>query len=122
METVLAFVIGGLVAAGVYLVLQRNLLKFIFGLMMLSNAANLVIFVAGRLVPGRPPLIPEGADRPAYAMVANPLPQALVLTAIVIGFGLVAFALVMLYRAYRAIGTIDIDELLDEPLEPGRAA
>lgn len=116
MEVLLSLLIGLLVAASVYLMLARNVLRFLFGLVLLSNAANLVIFVAGRLTPEAPSLVPEGFSSPPE-LVANALPQALVLTAIVIGFGLFAFALVLVYRGYQALGTLDSDEMrLAEPL------
>ena len=110
MEALLAIAIGILVAAAVYLMLARNVLRFIFGLVLISNAANLTIFVSGRLTQGAPPLIPLGADAPV-GDVANALPQALVLTAIVIGFGLFAFALVLMFRAYTTLGTLYSDEM-----------
>ena len=117
METALAIAIGVLVAAAVYLMLSRNVLRFLFGLILISNAANLIIFTAGRLTPGAPPLIEEGADAPV-GVVANALPQALVLTAIVIGFGLFAFALVLVFRAYTTLGTLDSDQMrVAEPRE-----
>lgn len=117
MEQLLSVLIGVLVTAAVYLMLARNLLRFLFGLILLSNAANLTIFVAGRLVPGAPPLVPDGADAPV-GVVANALPQALVLTAIVIGFGLFAFALVLAFRAYQRLGTLNTDEMrVAEPQE-----
>lgn len=119
METALAFLIGLLVAASVYLMLARSILRFLFGLILISNAANLLIFAAGGLTTGRPPLIAEGAVAPA-GEVANALPQALVLTAIVIGFGLFAFALVLAWRAYTELGTLYSDEMrVAEPREPG---
>ena len=119
MEIVLALLIGVLVATSVYLMLERNVLRFIFGLVLLSNAANLTIFTAGRLTRAEPPLVPEGLKVPAD-VVANALPQALVLTAIVIGFGLLAFALALVFRAYQALGTIDSDRMrLAEPEDPG---
>lgn len=110
METALALVVGILIATGVYLMLARNLLRYLFGLILLSNAANLAIFTAGRLTRASPPLIPEGLQAPEVA-VANPLPQALILTAIVIGFGLLAFALALIVRAYRQLGTLDADTM-----------
>ncbi|WP_112323479.1 Na+/H+ antiporter subunit C [Oceanibium sediminis] len=120
METLIAIAIGILTAAAVYLMLARNVLRFIFGLLLLSNAANLLIFTAGRLTQGAPPLIPKGADIPPEG-VANALPQALVLTAIVIGFGLFAFALVLIFRAYTGLGTLDSDDMrVAEPKEQGR--
>ncbi|MEL6838271.1 MAG: Na+/H+ antiporter subunit C [Pseudomonadota bacterium] len=110
MEQLLSVLIGVLVAASVYLMMGRNLLRFLFGLILLSNAANLTIFVGGRLTPGAPPLVPDGLDAPVGA-VANALPQALVLTAIVIGFGLFAFALILAVRAYYSLGTLNTDEM-----------
>ena len=119
METLLALTIGCLVAAGVYLMLARDLLRFLFGLTLISNAVNLAIFAAGRItVGGTPPLVPEGSYTPVDD-VANALPQALILTAIVIGFGLFAFSLVLTLKAYGVLGTIDIDRMrLSEP-RPG---
>jgi multicomponent Na+:H+ antiporter subunit C len=115
MEPVIAVLVGVLTAAAVYLMLARNLLRFLFGLILISNAANLTIFDAGRLTVGAPPLIALGAEAPD-GVVANALPQALVLTAIVIGFGLFAFALVLAFRAYSDLGTLDSDEMrLAEP-------
>ena len=110
METVLAMLLGILVAASVYLMLARNVLRFLFGLVLLSNAANLTIFTAGRLTPAKPPLVPDGQSAP-LELVSNALPQALVLTAIVIGFGLLAFALVLVYRSYQTLGTLDSDAM-----------
>ena len=110
MEVMLSVLVGVLVAAAVYLMLARNILRFLFGLILISNAANLAIFASGRLTTGAPPLIPEGAEAPV-GLVANALPQALVLTAIVIGFGLFAFALVLTFRAYGILGTLDSDEM-----------
>lgn len=120
MEVLLSVLIGLLVAASVYLMLARNVLRFLFGLVLLSNAANLTIFVAGRLTPEAPSLVPEGFSAPPD-LVANALPQALVLTAIVIGFGLFAFALVLVYRGYQALGTLDSDAMRHaEPVADGQ--
>lgn len=119
METVIALIVGCLVAASVYLMLARNVLRFVFGLVLLGNAANLTIFAAGRLTMGEPPLVPEGLAAPAEA-VANALPQALVLTAIVIGFGLLAFALALVFRANTVLGTLDGDRMREaEPFDAG---
>jgi len=117
MEVLFAITIGVLVACSVYLMLSNHLLRFIFGLVLISNAANLTIFVAGRLTDGAPPLIPEGADAP-IGFAANALPQALVLTAIVIGFGLFAFAIVLVFRAWTTLHSLTPDEMrLAEPEE-----
>ena len=105
MELLLALSVGVLVAASVYLMLDRNILRFLFGLALLSNAVNLMIFASGRLTPGAPPLIDAGEYAPT-GVVANALPQALVLTAIVIGFGLFAFSLVLAMRAWSELDTL----------------
>jgi multicomponent Na+:H+ antiporter subunit C len=110
METLLAFVIGGLYSAGLYMMVRRSIVKMIFGLALLGNAANLLIFTMGRLVRGRPPLVPAGATEP-LSPFADPLTQALILTAIVIGFGVQAFALVLIKRVYDEVGTDDLDEM-----------
>lgn len=106
MDYALTLLIGLLVVCSIYLMLSRNLVRVVLGLSLLSNAVNLVIFVSGRLTRAIPPLIAEGSTVPPEGY-ANPLPQALVLTAIVIGFGLTAFALVLTYRAYQELGTVD---------------
>jgi multicomponent Na+:H+ antiporter subunit C len=107
-EIILAFVIGGLYAAGTYMLLRRSLVKLLIGLSLLGHAANLLIFTAATLTRGAPPIVPEGAETLA-STAADPLPQALVLTAIVIGFGVTAFALVLAYQAYKRVGTDDLD-------------
>jgi len=109
-ETLLALAIGSLFAAGLYLALQRSLVALILGLALLGHGANLLVFTAGRVVAGRPPLVAAGAERLA-AGAADPVPQALVLTAIVIGFGVQAFLLVLLKRAWAELGTEDLDAL-----------
>lgn len=110
METALALLIGVLFGLGAFLMLERSLIRILLGLVLISNAANLVIFVAGGLIWGEPAIVPAGATIPA-GVVANALPQALVLTAIVIGFGLVAFALVLAERTYRRLGTVDTEAM-----------
>jgi multicomponent Na+:H+ antiporter subunit C len=112
-ESMLAVVIGGLYAAGMYLMVRRSIVKMIFGLALLGNAANLLIFTVGRLTRGRPPHVP--ADGVLSSLpVADPVPQALILTAIVIGFGVQAFALVLIKRVYQTVGSDDQDEMVTE--------
>lgn len=119
MEIVLALLAGFLVAAGAYLMMSGKTLPYLFGLTMISNAANLLIFGSGRLTYARPPLVPEGAATVTGA--ANALPQALILTAIVIGFGLLVFALALAYRSFYALGTTEMDAMRDaEPVAKGR--
>ncbi len=120
MEVALALIVGLLVACSIYLMLSRNVLRFIFGLVLLSNSANLTIFTAGRLTRAEPPLIPPGMPAPPE-LVANALPQALILTAIVIGFGLFAFSLSLVFRTYRELGTLNSDAMrLAEPRTDGK--
>ena len=117
METVLALMSGCLTACAVWLMLSGNLLRFLFGLLLMSNGINLAIFAAGRLTEAVPPLLGKGGAVPG-AVMANALPQALLLTAIVIGFGLFAFALALTVRAYRSFGYVELDRMrLAEPEE-----
>lgn len=116
MQLLLAIAIGTLFATGLYMMLRRSLIKIVLGLGLLGNGANLLIFTVAGLVRGAPPIIPSGGkELPAGS--ADPLPQALILTAIVITFGVQAFALVLVYRAYQAVGSEDPDdmELTDDP-------
>ena len=110
MEVVLAIVIGVLYASGLYLMMRRNLIQLIIGLGLLSHGANLLIFTAGGLRKGGAPIIAEG-QKVFTNLPADPLPQALILTAIVISFAVTAFALVLFLRTYEVVGTDDVDEL-----------
>jgi multicomponent Na+:H+ antiporter subunit C len=112
MQTALALLAGVLVAGSVYLMLGGNLIRFIFGLVMAGNAVNLVIFAAGRPDTHHPPLIPEGAVI-AAAPIANSLPQALILTAIVIGFALLTFVFILFFRAYEKMGTVETEAMTE---------
>ena len=108
MEVLFGILAGVLMAGGVWLILSRNLLKFLFGLVLISNVANLVIFASGGVTEGSPPLVGKSG---IVEGVANSLPQALVLTAIVIGFGLVSFTLTLALRAWQSIGTTHVEEM-----------
>jgi multicomponent Na+:H+ antiporter subunit C len=110
MEMLLALGSGVLYASGIYLMLRRRLAQLVIGLGLLSNGTNLLIFSAGGLTRARPPVVPHGAERLA-APYADPVPQALVLTAIVIGFGLLAFSLVLAHRVHATLGTDDVDDI-----------
>jgi len=110
METVLAFVIGILYAAGIYMIMRRSIVKLILGLSLLGHASNLLIFTVGRLTRGNAALIPDGAER-LTGDFSDPLPQALILTAIVIGFGVQAFAIVLVRRTYNVVDADDFDRL-----------
>lgn len=117
MEVPVALTVGIVFGSGLYLVMQRNLLRFVFGLILMSGAVNVALFVAGRLTRGVAPLVPEGAKAPPPGS-ANALPQALILTAIVIGFGLIVFALVLLLRTYERLGTVQTDEMIARLADP----
>jgi multicomponent Na+:H+ antiporter subunit C len=110
MELLLALASGALYAAGIYLMLRRRLAQLIIGIGLLSNGTNLLIFTAGGLTRGRPPVVPHGAQS-LVEPYADPVPQALVLTAIVIGFGLLAFSLVLAHRVHATVGTDDVDDV-----------
>lgn len=110
MEVILAIVIGVLYSAGIYMILRRSLVKLILGIIILGNGANLLIFLLGRLVKGSPPIIP-GDSKVFEAVYADPVPQALILTAIVISFGLQSFSIILIKRAYKVVKTDDLDEM-----------
>jgi len=112
MTAILAMVVGGLYAVGLYLMMRRGIVKLILGLGLLGHAANLLIFTSGRVVRGAPPLVPEGMAAPVEA-IADPLPQAVILTAIVIGLGVQAFALILIKRAYQSVGSDDLDAMTE---------
>lgn len=110
MELLLAVVIGVLYGTGIFMMLRRSLVKLILGLGLLGHASNLLLFSMGDLVRGAAPIIPEG-EKVLTGPFADPLPQALILTAIVIGFGMQAFAIVLIRRVYQAVNTDDVDKL-----------
>jgi len=110
MEALFAILVGLFFSAAVYLILSRFSIRIMLGIAILGNAVNLLIFTAGRLTRVVPPIIPAGADMlPSGA--ANPLPQALILTAIVISFSFLAFLLVLTYRAYQDLKTDNTGEM-----------
>lgn len=110
MEILLAIMTGLLYASGIYMMLRRSLVKLIIGLILIGNGANLLIFLLGRIAKGKPPIIPEDSKIFVDAF-ADPVPQALILTAIVISFGLQSFAIILIKRAYKVVKTDDLDEM-----------
>jgi multicomponent K+:H+ antiporter subunit C len=104
MEFMMALVIGVLTALGVWLVLRERTFPVVLGLTLLSYAVNLFLFSMGRLTLARPPVIIAGTT--GYA---DPLPQALVLTAIVIGFAMTAFVIVLALKARAELGDDRVD-------------
>lgn len=121
MTVLYAFVAAGLFGCGLFMVLSRNLVRMLLGLSLLTTAVNLMIFQAGRIRSVLPPLIPEGAERLTDS--ADPVPQALVLTAIVIGFALTVILAALALRIHSAHGTIVSSEIhsaeaLGDPFTP----
>lgn len=112
MESLMALTVGVLYAAAIYMILRRSIVKLVIGLTLLSNASNLLIFTNAGMSRGVPPLVPAGASRPE-GMVADPLAQAMILTAIVIGLGVLAFAVVLIRRAYEVVGADDMNQMKD---------
>ena len=104
LELLVATAIGALTAAGIYLCLRGRTFPVVLGLAILSYAINVFLFAMGRLVVDRPPIYDKAAE--AYT---DPLPQALVLTAIVISFGMTALVVVLALRAYLETGTDHVD-------------
>ena len=109
MELLMASAIGALTAAGVYLVLRLRTFPVIIGVSLLSYAVNVFLFASGRLVVNRPPILSDAAE--GYT---DPLPQALVLTAIVISFGMTAVVVMIALSAYLNAGDDAIDEARDD--------
>ncbi|EIM78112.1 putative monovalent cation/H+ antiporter subunit C [Nitritalea halalkaliphila LW7] len=110
MELILVILIGLLYASGIYMMLRRSMVKMIIGLILLGNGANMLIFLLGRIVKGKPPII-DSAEKVFQDIYADPVPQALILTAIVISFGLQSFAIILVKRAYKVVKTDDLDAL-----------
>ena len=112
MEVLISSAIGVLMATGVYLLLRGRTYPVILGLALITYAVNLFIFVMGRLETGRPPIIREGISQ-----YADPLPQALVLTAIVISFGMTAVIVVLSLRSFLESDTDHVDLRPKEEVE-----
>ncbi|MBX3410270.1 MAG: Na+/H+ antiporter subunit C [Phycisphaeraceae bacterium] len=112
MELLFAIIAGVLFAAGLYLMLRRSILKLVMGLVLIGHSANITIFTAGGLTRARSAIIAaDAATLPAGS--ADPLPQALILTAIVISFGVLAFAIVLVSRAWQEVGNDDTDQFAE---------
>ena len=122
MEIVIALAVGVMFGSGIWLILRPRTFQLITGLLLMSYAVNLFIFAMGRLWVDKPPITPTPAIDPAQ--FADPLPQGLVLTAIVIGFALMCFALVLVMQLVRRAGTDDalalrlVEPEPDDPVKP----
>ncbi|MCC0030604.1 MAG: Na+/H+ antiporter subunit C [Brucellaceae bacterium] len=110
MEPAFVFLVTAYFIVAIYLFLSKHIIRVLLGAAILGNAVNLLIFTAGRISREKPPIVPDDLMVPA-ADVANPLPQALILTAIVISFSFFAFLLVLVYRAYQELETDDTDDM-----------
>jgi multicomponent Na+:H+ antiporter subunit C len=108
MAWAVSLLIGVLFACGIYCLLRRSIVRLVIGILLISQGANLLVFLSGGLTLGQPPMVGKGALVPE-APFADPLPQAMVLTALVIGLGLVAFLLILVFRAHEAVGSDDIN-------------
>lgn len=110
MEILLAVTVGVLFATAVYMLLRRSIVKLIIGLSLLGHATNLLIFTIGGVTRGGVPIV--GHDVHDLSQFAEPITQALILTAIVIGFGTQAYAIVLVKRVHDVAGTDDFDQIV----------
>lgn len=122
MEAVFSILVGLFFSAAIYLMLSRHSIRLLLGIALFGNAVNLLLFTAGRLTREVPPIIGAGQDTLSPA-AANPLPQALILTAIVISFCFFCFLLTLVWRAFQELKTDDTNEMraaepAREPLPP----
>lgn len=117
MTLLLALAVGVMYATGLYMMLRRSFVKLIIGLALIGHGANLLIWTSAGIVRGEPPLIEPGqtelAIDPAIdpEATADPLPFALILTAIVISFAIVSYTIVLVKRTYQEVGTDDLDDM-----------
>ncbi|WP_439882858.1 NADH-quinone oxidoreductase subunit K [Pontibacter sp. MBLB2868] len=111
MEILLPLMIGTLFSVSLYFILHRHLFKLIIGLILFGLSTNLFLFVVGGLTRGGVAIIAQNKTTIPPESYADPVPQALLLTAIVIGFGIQAFAIVLIRRVYRAFKSNNLDDL-----------
>ena len=116
MELLLVILVGVFYSSGIYMMFRRSMVKLLIGLMLLGNGANILIFLMGGLTKGRAPIIGE-KHKVFTDIYADPIPQALILTAIVISFALTAFAIVLLHKVYSTTGSDDLDSLNIQDLD-----
>ena len=112
MESFMALIIGCLFAAGTYLILSKTLIRIVLGTNLITHAAHLLLLTMAGLKRGVPPLVSDEAIQ-----YTDPLPQALILTSIVISFGVTSFFLVLAYRTYKTLGTDDMEHMRDSEYE-----
>lgn len=112
MELWTALLIGVLYGVSFYFLLSRNIVRVLLGLLLIGQGVNLLIFTAAGLTPGKAPILDAAGAAPQP--VADPLPQALVLTAIVIGMGMIGFSLALFRKAREEAGAVDLDQLKED--------
>lgn len=112
MEIVMSVVVGLLFMVGVYLILSKSLLRIILGTSLLTHGVHLLLMTMAHLKRGAAPIL--GEDTSTYV---DPVPQALILTSIVISFGVTSYFFVLAYKAYQKLGTDDMEELREEVYE-----
>ncbi|AUJ26195.1 Na(+)/H(+) antiporter subunit C [Virgibacillus dokdonensis] len=106
MEIITSILAGVLFATAIYNMLQKQLLRIVIGTALLSHGAHILIFTMGKLKTGQPPILTDGIEN-----YTDPLPQALILTSIVISFGVTSLLLVLAYRSTQENGTDNMEEL-----------
>ena len=116
MPILFAILIGTLFAGGIYMILRRSIVKIILGLALLGQGANMLILAMGSTTYELPPIIAEG-ETTLTGNFIDPVPQALILTAIVIGFGAQAFAVVLVKRVYAVVASDDLDVMMETDKE-----
>jgi len=116
MELLLVLLVGILYSAGIFMMLRRSMVKLLLGLLLLGNGTNILIFLMGGLTKGKPPIIGE-TEKTFTDLYADPVPQSLILTAIVISFALTAFAIILLKKVYATTGSDDLDSLNVQDLD-----
>lgn len=112
MEIIMSVAVGLLFMVGVYLILSKSLLRIILGTSLLSHGVHLLLMTMARLKTGAAPLLGEHVSN-----YVDPVPQALILTSIVISFGVTSYFFVLAYKAYQKLGTDDMEELREEANE-----
>lgn len=116
MELLLVLLVGILYSAGIFMILRRSMVKLLLGLLLIGNGANILIFLMGGITKGKPPIILDNQTSFTDAY-ADPVPQSLILTAIVISFALTAFAIILLKKVYVTTGSDDLDSLNIQDLD-----
>jgi multicomponent Na+:H+ antiporter subunit C len=125
MTLLMSLVVGVLFAGATYFLLRRSVIKVLLGVVLLSHAVGLLIFTAGRLHRGAPPIDEDAAEttslllRGGATTPADPLPQAMVILTVLIGLAFLITTLALVARAYHAVGSEDMDDLTPQESQDG---